>query len=59
MTRAWLCFCGNAIAPVLAGLGSLRCHDCRDDPQRARQHENRAAAAHTLDPIGIQKVKAA
>ncbi len=29
-----LCVCGNEIAPVLARLGSARCHDCRDNPSR-------------------------
>jgi hypothetical protein len=26
--------CGGAIAPVLADLGSTRCHDCRDGRSR-------------------------
>jgi hypothetical protein len=28
--------CGRPLATVLAQLGSLRCHDCRDDAGRER-----------------------
>jgi hypothetical protein len=29
--------CGDAIAGCLARLGSLRCHDCREQPSRAHR----------------------
>ena len=29
-----LCLCGNELAPVLVRLGSVWCHDCREDEQR-------------------------
>lgn len=28
--------CGAEVAAVLAELGSVRCHDCRDEPRRSR-----------------------
>jgi hypothetical protein len=29
------CVCGQVIAEGLSALGSVLCHDCRDDPRRA------------------------
>jgi hypothetical protein len=36
--------CGGSIAGCLARLGSLRCHDCREQPgaRAASQHRHRA-----------------
>ncbi len=36
-----LCFCGNEIAPALARLGSVHCHDCRHSSERARRRAMR------------------
>jgi hypothetical protein len=54
-----LCFCGSEVAPALARLGSVLCHDCRDDPERARSHQLRPAVARTVDRTGRGQVLAA
>jgi hypothetical protein len=36
------CVCGQVIAQSLSALGSVLCHDCRDDPRRAELALRRA-----------------